>query len=447
MATAASRLGAAPLDRALEAYRHGHYALAAQIAAELGRQAPAELTAIQMQAVALNAHGVQLAAAGRWTEALAPLRQASDLRPEDRVIASNFHRAAIHTAEEMARRHGRFAEALALLQEIAPGVEADLDAGLRSLACQVELAWARDPAAGWAEHERRQHLEAALDWQPDSAPALVALGRWHYARDEYEAAAALWRRALEIDPTLPHIGPLLAQIAREERITADYIAFPAAHFRVRHAPEISPAYVASCLRVLDQTFALVSEELQWAPSDRIPLVISPEDDFLDVTHAPQWALAAFDGKLRVVARPLRSHAERRALQDTLSHELMHAFIFDLAETRCPSWLSEGLAQNAEWNFEIDPVEAALLRRWKAQGRLVPITDLPVEFGEIAATEDAQRAYLQAASFTQMLLRRFGAPRLRRVIEDLGREVAVEEAVAARLGVALVDLDRQWREGL
>jgi tetratricopeptide (TPR) repeat protein len=439
-------LRAASVQDAYSAYEAGDYAAAAAIAEQILHQFPTNGDAVQIQAMALNAQGVALAEASEWQAAISKLRDAARLAPDSQVIQENWQRALINGACALAQDERKYSEANALLRQLPAELEGDVALRRQQAGSFIELLWARDAQGQGNERVQRNHLEAALQWQPDNVAALVDLADWHYRQDEFDEALQLYRRALELEPGLPHVATEIQQIERERQITAGFVTERTPHFTLSY-PAGAREFARTCQQVLEPAYTRIGQDFRHWPSRRIPVVIYSHDQFRGVTLAPDWAQAAYDGKIRVFVRPIRTNDERRALQDTLSHELTHAFIFDLAGKNCPAWLNEGLAQNYEINFDITPRMAAMLEQWRASGLLTPIVDYPDDFSGIGSTEEAQRAYLESASFTAYLIRRFGAHRLREVLQDLGQGEALAPAIENRLRVPLAELDRHWRESL
>src|SRR6185503_18367770 len=65
-------------------------------------------------------------------------------------------------------------------------------------------------------------------------------------------------------------------------------------------------------------------------------------DFVGRTGMPVWAAAATQGN-RIELQPLKLLKQRRILETTLRHELVHVLIDEIGGKRTPRWLSEGLA--------------------------------------------------------------------------------------------------------
>lgn len=432
------------VEEARAAQVSGEYTRAAAPAGRAIMEGGPDAAAEAIRAESLNALALERASAGAWDEALAALDGALEALPDHPAIRRNRDRVAINAAVHRAQSGEDFEEAIALVT----GVEASGDVATRQIqaASLIELLWARHLEARGEDEAQRVHLERAISWEPDNVAALVDLAEWHQARAEADAAYPLLERAHGIDPALPEVIRALRQIERDREATASHERLTTDHFTLLF-PRGAREFGETCLQVLEQERMRLAGLFGHTPSRRIPLTIHTAEQFQEVTLAPHWALASYDGQIRVAVRPIETREQRRALQDTLSHELTHAFIFDLAHAAAPAWLNEGLAQNFETHFRIAPRARADLRDCARSGELIPIPDLPADFSQIPSTRQAQIAYLSSASFVEGLLQRFGAAALRGVLTDLRRGETIDSAIRRNLRTTLAGLDRAWRDSL
>lgn len=436
-----------PIQDAQAAFDAGDYARAVELIDE-GRSLPyPEDQLNRFEGVAQNALGAQMADQERWGESLRALGEAHRLIPDDEVITANLNRIRIQAAVHMAEQYNRFREALVLINIISEEVAPEIDRMRRDARVHIALLRAQESERQGQDESQRQALEMALEWDAESIPTLVDLGEWHYAHGDFDEALATLRRAYQIDPTQGRIRGLINTIRRDQDVTENHTHLRSDHFDVLYPPE-SREFTDVCLYVLEQTFERLCAEFEHTPPNRIPVVIYRQDQFQGVFEAPEWARAAFDGKLRIVARSIEAYDARRALQDTLSHELTHAFVNSIAHGHTPVWLDEGLAQRFEHNHRnLSDVEEVMLRQMKETDDLVPIPDLPADFASIGETARAQEAYLESLAFTEYLMRRFGGPKIRDILAQLDRGYSIEEAFVNELGDSLESLDQQWRQSL
>lgn len=114
---------------------------------------------------------------------------------------------------------------------------------------------------------------------------------------------------------------------------------------------------------------------------RLRAWLVPSNNFRQITGAPPWAAAVFDGYIRIpVGRDPNSTIVARLAQ----HETAHAYMYAFCGDTLPSWIGEGLAQVYE-NRSAGQSQSDLLRSLgrKALLRVEPEIDRP--FTEAAAT--------------------------------------------------------------
>jgi len=121
------------------------------------------------------------------------------------------------------------------------------------------------------------------------------------------------------------------------------------------------------------------------------------------------------------------------LRRIIAHELTHAFVFELAKGRAPTWLNEGLAQFFEGDAErIVPPET-----------LVPLNALHGSFLALDRTA-ARRAYAESLSATAYLVDRYGLFRVRLLLAALGTNRPFADAFADVLLISYAEFESDWR---
>ena len=132
------------------------------------------------------------------------------------------------------------------------------------------------------------------------------------------------------------------------------------------------------------------------------------------------------------------------MERQIPHEIAHLLQYRLmgeAYAQMPVWLAEGMASLAE--LYPNPDYQRALERAIQEDRLLPMQSLCRTFPR--ETAGAFLAYAQSASFVHYLQERFGRSgltTLTRIYQD-GR--GCEEGVQAGLGIALIQLEREWQQ--
>lgn len=369
----------------------------------------------------LNREAVELAQAGRYAEAAVKLRAALAAAPENPVLRKNLRNVlAAWGARELEAGHAwtaadRFNEA---------------------------LAYGRAPALltglGIAQLQSRQFgdaidaLEEALAAGAGDPATLLALAEAYEATDERVRALEMVQRAQEAGADSPALRERLERLAREVDAEWDFGEESSRHFRVRFDDGDDPRAAEAVLRSLEDAYQIVGRKLGYFPDGPLPVVLYADRDFHRVTQTPDWAGAAFDGRLKFPARGLVGGQD---LDRVARHEYAHAVIHAVAANRVPVWLNEGLAMWAEEDH------AGERRAWAesvlAGHAVQPLDVLERPFAQLPR-ELVQPAYAQSYLTVLLLAEWYDERRIPRLLEEFGRGGS---AAAAFDAVYPVDLER------
>ncbi len=304
----------------------------------------------------------------------------------------------------------------------------------------------------------------ALTLRPNDPVLLLGSGAAAHAQGRQHDAMARLQRALEVTPSLTVASKLLGQIAFEEgevdlaiRTYANALTYApddAAltralnvwrrdadvhhtfedrrydRFRVMFEGRAEESLAAQATAVFNTAFFRIGETLGEYPPNTIVAILYTEQQFRDITRAPDWSGGQYDGRIRI---PVAGAAQKAELfERVLTHELTHAVVAGIAPSGVPTWLNEGLAQYFDGT---DPQAAR--RRMKALGRSVALKNLELGFGRLSAAE-AQVAYDESLLAVSVLFERpvFGWTRL---LHRLADGQSFEEAIR-NFGLSYADLE-------
>jgi tetratricopeptide (TPR) repeat protein len=320
------------------------------------------------------------------------------------------------------RQARRFPRADALLvraAEVAPGSPRPPKA----------LLGLRLESGNWAAAERAGR--AALRLAPADAEVVGQLAFALVRQDRSTEAIELLAGFLESRPD-PDARALLDRLRLDEGAEQAFAEARIAHFHLRYDGEAHEDVGREILRVLDRHYATLVRTFDHRPSGPIPVILFSEESYADATGAPSWSAGhydAFDGRVRVPIGGLTA-ALTPDLDDTLLHELVHAFVAEMSGGTAPRELHEGIAQLLEGRRTAS-ADAETMRSL-ADGRLggvrgfylsalVFVEDLVAQRGQgglnellraMAETGDAERGFLRVYGKGQRTLRAEATSRLR-----------------------------------
>jgi Flp pilus assembly protein TadD len=274
--------------------------------------------------------------------------------------------------------------------------------------------------------EALPYAERAVRAAPDSPDALTVLGYVQFADDHTADAIRSWKHSLELRPDST-VQKYLAKAERDATAEADYTQHESNHFVLKYeGKQTSDALRSQLIATLESEYDDLVRQLGIAPRNSILVVLYTEQSFFDVTQAPSWSGAVFDGKLRIPINGVTSVTPE--LARVLKHELTHSFISQLANGRCPQWLNEGLAQAMEPK---QLSQGKLLAEIFRTQREIPLNALEGSFMAFSSVQ-ATVAYEESLAAVQYINDTYGMSDLQRILERLGQGSSTEAALRATI---------------
>jgi tetratricopeptide (TPR) repeat protein len=276
-------------------------------------------------------------------------------------------------------------------------------------------------------------LQRALKSDPAFIPASLMLGQIAYRDGDVDLAIATYEKALRYAPRDRELLEALDAWRADADANRGFEERRFDRFRVMFQGRADEALARLATDVLDAAFWKIGNTLGSTPAEPVVVMLYTEQQFRDVTQAPDWAGGVYDGRIRVAAAG--AAMARNEFERVLVHELTHAIIAALAPRGIPAWLHEGLAQH----FEGEDAGAAR-RRLRAAGRIIPLRNLERGFTSLSAA-DAETAYLESLVAVDAILQRPGLSwtGLFRALSESNRT----EYTLGSFGLSYSDLERDF----
>ena len=268
--------------------------------------------------------------------------------------------------------------------------------------------------------------ERAVRAAPDSPDALTVLGYVQFSADRTAEAIRTWKLSLEQRPDAA-VQKYLEKAQRDATAEASYSQHESSHFTLKYeGDQSSDALRGQLIATLESQYDDLVRQLGIAPRNSIAVVLYTGQAFFDVTQAPSWSGAVYDGKLRIPINGLTSVTPE--LARVLKHELAHSFISQLSGGRCPQWLNEGIAQ------AVEPKQVAhgqfLANLFQAQHE-IPLNALEGTFMQFSSMQ-ATVAYEESLAAVQYISDTYGMSDLPRILERLSQGSSTEVALRSTI---------------
>jgi tetratricopeptide (TPR) repeat protein len=293
--------------------------------------------------------------------------------------------------------------------------------------------------AGLAAHllgrseEARQHLVAALQADPRITQASVLLGQILYGSGDLQGAIHVYEQALVHAPSERLLSSRIESWRRELDLHDRFSQKYGDHFTVLFEGPREEALAKRVIDLLESAYWRIGTGLGAYPTGILTVVLYTNEQFRDITQSPDWAAAAFDGRIRV---PMRGAFENpKVLERVLAHELTHAIVYSIAPRGVPQWLNEGLAQvfEPEAPTAIPPRAAA-----------PALSSLEKSF-EALDTLQARAAYAQSAAAVRALIDQAGPAALLNLLTFVGEGTPFEQAFERAVFVSYSDFQKQMTD--
>jgi tetratricopeptide (TPR) repeat protein len=287
-----------------------------------------------------------------------------------------------------------------------------------------------------------RELNKAAELNPRSFEAYAILGELHYRKDDLTTAASYWEKAVALNPSATALRARLDRIKREHGTEKDFNRDVTSHFLIKYEGNAKIEAGRIILRILEDAYGVVGRGLQYYPSQEIQVILYSNQQFQEVTDAPGWSGALFDGKIRIPIGGIEQ--ETPGLRRILYHEYTHAVVRTITP-RVPTWLNEGLAQYFEGR-EPGAQQTAMLKRLAQLGKLPPLAHLEGSFMGLNSGQAAY-AYLFSLSAVKYMADSYGMYRIKSILEELGKGASTSDAISSGIMRSYEEFERGWKRSL
>jgi len=283
------------------------------------------------------------------------------------------------------------------------------------------------------EDDAERSLKRALVLNARLTDASKLLGDIEYSMGNLDEAIAAYERVVAQRPSDAQIRQRLEAWQKELVLHSGLTRRNDGRFSIIFEGTTDSALADRALAVLDAAYWRIGGAIGAYPSSSIMVTLYTEQQFRDLTGAPEWADGLFDGRIRVPVKGV--HQNLPEFDRVIVHELTHAMIATLAPRQVPPWLHEGLASYFEAP-DASPRITSALRILSVTGP-VP-SDVLFEGFTRLNDRQAAAAYSESLLLADVLMRRAGTE-MGIVLQNLDRGQSLQQSLDL-VGISLDDLE-------
>jgi tetratricopeptide (TPR) repeat protein len=241
--------------------------------------------------------------------------------------------------------------------------------------------------------------------------------------------------------------------------TRDDLHAESAHFSLAYPRGKDGVLVPYALATLEQAYAALVVDFDYAPPGKIRVEILPDDAALarlstltleQIRTTGTIAICKFNRLMVISPRALIHGYDWR---DTLNHELVHLFVSMKSRNSVPIWLHEGLAKYEESRWRgaggLANNEGAqfLLGRAVKSGKLITFEQMHPSMALLPSAEDAATAFAEVFHAIAFLKAKGGTAMWSAIIANLRAGQKYPEAVAHAYGKPFDAFVADWKDYL
>ncbi|MGO9922391.1 MAG: tetratricopeptide repeat protein [Isosphaeraceae bacterium] len=293
--------------------------------------------------------------------------------------------------------------------------------------------------------EGAAYQKKALEFDPDYAAAKVQLCQdLLRLGDEAEG----WKLADQIFAKDAYNVVAYNLVTLRDRLSR-FRALSADGFIVRMESGEAELYGERVLELLRRSKKAMCEKYGVTLSEPVIVEIFPQHKEFAVRT---FGLPGADGLLGVcfgrviTANSPASHGDHPSnWEAVLWHEFCHVVTLVKTRNKMPRWLSEGISvyeegcQDPAWGTKLNPRFRAMI----LGSDLTPLSRLSSAFLGAKSPLHLQFAYYESSLAVDFLVRSFGLPALKGVLDDLGAGQTINETLPRRAKTTLEELDRSF----
>ncbi|MBF0493834.1 MAG: tetratricopeptide repeat protein [Candidatus Omnitrophica bacterium] len=291
--------------------------------------------------------------------------------------------------------------------------------------------------------EAIDEFQTALYYDSTSPYTYYNLGQAYYQNQQLDKAKEALIKANQMSPDMKGIKDLLERVKTEMTKEKRYQKIETEHFVMAFDTDVDEGQISYIRTYLEEAYGRIGTFLDYYPETKAVVLLHSEAAYdAAVSDKPDWAIAAFDGKIRIPVNKFKGATED--VVKIIYHEYAHVVVrCIIGDKLVGSWLSEGIASKAEENAGVKDMN--LVRKYIERFGFVHIKDLPEDFNKISNPNKAVEMYMEAYLIVDYIIYTYGENSLKDILYAIKDGDDIPSAIEKVTGKTVESLEQDCKE--
>ncbi len=210
--------------------------------------------------------------------------------------------------------------------------------------------------------------------------------------------------------------------AKKEAIDNELLGIDSEYFEIRLESKLDSLLIES-MDEINSAYVQLSNKLNFYPEKKIEIVVFESKNLSGENGFPNWAVAVYDGKVRLPSTVLLDEKNRKSV---FIHELSHGFLIQETGVEIPTWFHEGFAMWLEGTRKKEELKMHFTYQELSQS-FIKLKD-----------ENISLAYSESYAFFMSVLEKVGEGGVLNLVNRLRDAESFEEAFFNEMSESPID---------
>lgn len=284
-----------------------------------------------------------------------------------------------------------------------------------------------------------EQFEHSLFYDQDNPYALYNLGQIYYRLQKVIKAKKYLGEAYSLKPSLRGLKELYEKVKKEAAGESSFDKTETLHFIIASSSDLKVGKLSDIRIYLEAAYGKIGIFLDHYPKEKVVVILYSKSNYKKLLQGkPHWALAIFDGKVRIPVNKI-DYSDQEVVK-IIYHEYAHAVVNDMVSSNCPLWLKEGVASYAE-SF-VSKKKKDFYRAYLQRFGVVGIDQFPSDFIS-KGPKIANWLYVQSYLLVDFIVSSSGPQALREIFGYLGQGESINWSLENVFGSSIKNFEKEW----